>query len=91
MLEKLKKFLLGLLHQVLPNPDWKKLAWAAGLGVVSFFVLRFLLPLVLSQTVISLAGAVAVGYLIYHKVAMWEIEKQLTAVKDLAAKAGVKL
>lgn len=91
MFEKIIAFLKGLLHTILPNPDWKKMGWAAGLGLVSFFVLRFLLPAVLSQWGVALIGAGLVGWLIYTRVAMWEIERALKEVKDLAAKAGVKL
>ena len=83
MLEKLIAFLKGLLHAILPNPDLKKLAWAGGLGLASFFVLRFLLPLVLDQTVFAFAGAVAVGWLIYTRVAMWEIERVIKGTKDI--------
>lgn len=89
--ENVGNFFKNVLHVILPNPDWKKIAWAAGLGVASFFLLGFVIPAVLSVKLIAIAGAVAVGYLVYTKVAMWEIERALKAAKDLAAQAGVKL
>lgn len=91
MFKKLLEFLKSLPHKVLPNPDWKKIAWSAGCGVASFFVLKYLLPVVFSVGVVALVGACAVGYLVYSKVAMWEIERVVKAVHDLPGqvKTGV--
>ncbi len=82
MFSRLLKFVKGLPHAVLPNPDWKKLAWAAGLGVASFFVVGYLLPAVLSLKVIALGAAGAVAYVVYTRVAMWEIERALRIAKS---------
>lgn len=86
-MDKIKSLVLALFHLVLPNPDWKKLAWAAGCGVASFFLLGYIVPAVLSVKVVSIAGACVVAYLIYTKVAMWEIEKLVAAAKAEATAA----
>jgi hypothetical protein len=75
MFDNIKKFFVT---------NWKKLAVAAVATVVAYVLLRYVLAGLLSLAVVSTAGAIGVGYLVYTRVALWEI-------KALAAKLGIKL
>ena len=79
MFENLKTSIQAAIAKI----PWQKLAWSVGAAVVSFFVMQYLLPVVLSVKVVSIAGAVAVGLLVYYKVAMWEIERAVNLARRL--------
>ena len=83
MLEKIVNAVKGFVLGILPNLDLKKLLWSVGAAVVSYVLLAFVVKPILSLNVIYLAGAVAVGYIVYTKVAMWEIQKVVDGAKDL--------
>lgn len=63
---------------------WKKLLAALAATIISFFLLKFVLAPFLGLTVVSTAGAILVGYLVWSRVAFWEIQA-------LAKKAGIDL
>lgn len=60
---------------------WKKLCWAGGTAAASYGLLAYVVPELLSVRVVSLGGAGVVGYLVYTKVAQWEIDKLLAGAK----------
>jgi len=64
--------------------NWKKLLASVGAFVLSFLLFKFVLAPLLTLTVVSIGGAVAVALLVWFRVAWWEIQA-------LAGKAGVKL
>jgi hypothetical protein len=64
--------------------SWKKLLLALAAAVASFLLLKFILAPFLGLTVVSTAGAILVGWLVWSKVALWEVEA-------LAKKAGIDL
>ena len=64
--------------------NWKKLLAAIAAAVVTFFLLKYVLATFLSLTVVATVGAIAVGYLVFTKVAFWEL-------KALAKKAGIDI
>lgn len=65
--------------------DWVKLAWAAGAAVALFLVLWFFGALI-SPKVVYAAFALAAGYLVYTKVALWEIQKLQASVQQAVKK-----
>ncbi len=75
MFEKIKQFFAN---------SWKKLALSAGTGVAVFLLLKFAVSSLLSLTAVAVAGGLAAAYLVYTRVALWEVRK-------LADKIGVKL
>ncbi len=75
MFDKIKQFVLA---------RWKKAVVSVGAGVVASLVLRFVIPSLLSLGVVSTAGGFVVAYLVWTRVALWEI-------RELAAKVGVKV
>ena len=83
MFETLFAKLKSLFDKILPNFDWKKMAWAAGAGVVTFLLLAFVVHPILSLWWVYVIGAIAVGYLVYTRVAMWEIQKLIDGAKDV--------
>jgi hypothetical protein len=78
MFDKIKAKVVGYF-----TANWKKLVAAVVSGGVAFLVLRFLIPSLLDVGVVSLGGAIAVGYLFYVKVAAWELEKLLSEAKQI--------
>jgi hypothetical protein len=75
MFETIKNFFVN---------NWKKLLAAIAAAVLSFFLLKYVLAPFLSLTVVATVGAVAVGYLVFTRVALWEIQA-------LAKKAGIDI
>jgi len=75
MFESIKKFFVNY---------WKKIVVSFIAAVVSFLLLKFVLAPFLGLTVVSTAGAILIGYLVWTKVALWEINA-------LAKKAGINL
>jgi len=67
--------------------DWKKLGYAAVAAALSFAVLWALGGL-LSLLVLRAVAAFAVGWLVYVKVAGWEIQRALDEAKRLGGKLG---
>jgi hypothetical protein len=67
------------------NIDYKKAALAAGAAVVAYLILAYLVPTLLSVHVVAAAGAVACGYIVYTRVALWEVQK---LYDEAAAAAG---
>ena len=86
MFTKLVAWIKSLPHLILPNPNWKKVAWAAGLGVAAFLVVWKLLPLVLSQKIVAAGAGVGVAWVVYTRVAMWEIERAIKVAQDVSSK-----
>lgn len=66
------------------STSWKKLLAALAAAIVSFFLLKFVLAPFLGLTVVSTVGALLIGWLVWSKVAFWEIQA-------LAKKAGINL
>ena len=75
MFEAIKNFI---------TTNWKKLLAAIAAAVISFFLLKFVLAPFLGLTVVSTAGAILIGYLVWSRVAFWEIQA-------LAKKVGINL
>jgi uncharacterized protein involved in cysteine biosynthesis len=75
MFESIKNFFAG---------NWKKLLVALGAAIVSFFLLKFILAPFLGLTVVATVGALLIGYLVWSRVALWEIQA-------LAKKVGINL
>lgn len=69
--------------------DYKKLGWAAGAAAASYALLAYVIPGLLSVRVVSVAGAVTVGYLVYTQVAAWEL-KALVDKLEAEAKNVIK-
>jgi hypothetical protein len=80
MFAKLAAFLGKILHGILPNPNWGKLAASAGIAVAAFLVLKFVVPALLSATLVALVGGGVVGYLVYSKVTIAELEALIKKV-----------
>ena len=75
MFETIKNFLVS---------NWKKLLASIAAALLAFVLLKYVVAPFLGLTVVSVAGALVAGWLVWSKVAFWEIEQ-------LAAKAGIKL
>ena len=75
MFEAIKNFFVG---------SWKKLVVSAIAVVVSFLLLKFVLAPFLGLSVVSSVGALLIGWLVWSRVALWE-------VNALAKKAGINL
>ena len=80
MFAKILAFLGNILHGILPNPNWGKIAASAGCAVAAFLVLAFVVPALLSVKVVALAGGIVVGYLVYTKVTAAELEALIKKV-----------
>lgn len=65
---------------------YQKLVYAVLAAVLAYVLLAYVVPAFLSVKVVSLAGAVVIGYLVYTKVALWEIKKVFSKVTDTADK-----
>lgn len=60
--------------------DWKKLGYAALAAVLSYLLLG-LVSAILSVKIFIGIAALAIGVLVYTKVAQWEIQQVLDAAK----------
>lgn len=69
--------------------DWKKLAVSIAAAVAVFAVLWFFGAMLSAKTIYAILAA-AVGYLVYAKVAWWELEKAKQQALDAAAKVTGK-
>lgn len=63
--------------------NWKKLLTSLGAAFVSFLLLKFILAPLFSLTFACTLAALGVGYLVFTKVALWEIEKVVDKAKDI--------
>lgn len=75
MFENIKQFFVD---------SWKKILITLAAAVVTFVLLKFVVAPFLSPTVVSTVGALVVGYLVWTRVALWEVQA-------LAKKAGINL
>jgi len=64
--------------------SWKKLLMALAAAIISFILLKFVLAPFLGLTLVSTVGALLIGWLVWSRVALWE-------VNALAKKAGINL
>lgn len=55
----------------------KKLAAALLAAVAAYFILAYLVPHLLSVKVVSLAGAVALGYIVYTRLSISDLNKAI--------------
>lgn len=83
MFTKIWGFIKGFFLGIFPNFDWKKFLWALAAGVVTYLLFAFVIRYIFTMQIVYVAGAVAVGYLVYTRVAMWEIQKLLDQAKEL--------
>lgn len=65
--------------------DWKKLLYSAIAAVIVFLVLWFF-GAVFNPLWVYLAFALTAGYLVYAKLAWWEIDRAVNAGKGLVDK-----
>lgn len=75
MFETIKNFFVN---------SWKKLLLTLIAVIISFVLLKFVLAPFLGLSVVSIVGALLIGWLVWSRVALWE-------VNALAKKAGINL
>lgn len=78
------------LKKIVDSPMFKKVVATTVATGGSYLVLRYLVPHLLSVNVVSIAGAGAVGYIVWTKLALWEIDRIVKTVKDTAGQIGGK-
>ena len=66
------------------SDNWKKLLMAFGAAVFSFLFLKFVLAPLFSLAVACALAAIGVGYIVFTKVALWEIQKLVDKAKEIA-------
>lgn len=65
------------------SENWKKILAGVGAAFLSFLLLKFVIAPLLSLTVACVLASLGVGYLVFSKVALWEIQRVIDKTKNI--------